>query len=117
MPYAAEHTLQIDRAADNALYLYVVGGDGSSIDVSTATCYGDIREVETKKRAAALTCTATGSPTNEITIELSGTDSLVLNPELDYEWDIFMVLSGTKTKLLYGDVHVIDNATTGSPIE
>lgn len=119
MAAAAEHDFVIDRAADNKFILLIVGGDGSAIDVSGDSFYADIRIKTTKKRAKQLTCTPSVSPVNEVEISLSDDDSLDLNPNIEYEWDLFRVAvaDGTTTRLLYGDAPVRDNATTGAPIE
>lgn len=120
---ATNHDITIDRAADYEFYLTINGGDGSSIDVSAADFYSEIRDKTSRKTVVTLTCTPSVDPVNEVVCALSTTQTKTLVADADpdddarYEWDLFMVRSGVTTRLLYGDAFVRDNHTTGSPID
>ena len=105
---AAKHNLIVSRGEDVS-FKVTITGDG--IDVSSDTFKSEIRRASGKPLVASFTCTVSGS---EVTVTLPRSESLKLDANTTYKWDIFRIESGTPdvtTRLIYGDVIVEGNVT------
>lgn len=109
---AAKHNLIVSRGEDFSFKVTV--SDGSSpIAVTGNTFKSEIRRASGKPLVASFTCTV-GTPTNEVTVTLPRSESLKLDANTTYKWDIFRIESGppdVTTRLIYGDVIVEGNVT------
>ena len=109
---AAKHNLIVSRGEDFSFKVTV--SDGSSpIAVTGNTFKSEIRRASGKPLVASFTCTV-GTPTNEVIVTLPRSESLKLDANTTYKWDIFRIESGppdVTTRLIYGDVIVEGNVT------
>ena len=86
---AAKHNLIVSRGEDVS-FKVTITGDG--IDVSSDTFKSEIRRASGKPLVASFTCTVSGS---EVTVTLPRSESLKLDANTTYKWDIFRIESGT----------------------
>ncbi|MBP84434.1 MAG: hypothetical protein CMO61_11370 [Verrucomicrobiales bacterium] len=103
---AAKHNLIVSRGEDFSFKITVSG-----ITISGDTFKSEIRRASGKPLVASFTCTLSGS---EVTVTLPRSESLKLDANTTYKWDIFRIESGTPeitTRLIYGDVIVEGNVT------
>mgnify|MGYP007100041984 CR=1 FL=1 len=119
---AAQYDLIIDRAAEYRFTLTIKDRSGALVSITGRNFYSDIREKATKKTAVSFTPTITAAPTvGEVVLSLTEENTLLLNENIEYEWDLFMVTgsvpSQTTERLLFGNVVVRQNFTKGVPID
>ena len=108
---AAKHNLIVSRGEDVS-FKVTITGDG--IDVSSDTFKSEIRRASGKPLVASFTCAVTDGLAGEVTVTLPRSESLKLDANTTYKWDIFRIESGTPdvtTRLIYGDVIVEGNVT------
>jgi len=104
---AAKHNLIVSRGEDVSFKVTVSG-----ITISGDTFKSEIRRASGKPLVASFTCTVDSS--TEVTVTLPRSESLKLDANTTYKWDIFRIESGTPeitTRLIYGDVIVEGNVT------
>ena len=105
---AANYDITLDRAADYSFVLTIQNQAGLPVNLGspTASFIADVREVASKKEVLDLTPTTVGSPTNgQVLISLTKTQTKTLRATKGfYEWDIFMIRGGSRTRLLYGSL-------------
>ena len=104
---AAKHNLIVSRGEDFSFKVTVSG-----ITISGDTFKSEIRRASGKPLVASFTCTVDSS--TEVTVTLPRSESLKLDANTTYKWDIFRIESGTPeitTRLIYGDVIVEGNVT------
>ena len=106
---AAKHNLIVSRGEDFSFTLTVSEG-ALDPDLSSDTIKAEIRRASGKPLVASFTCTV-GTPTNEVTVTLPQVESLKLDANTTYKWDIFRIQSTVTTRLIYGDVIVEGNVT------
>ncbi len=119
---AAQYDLVIDRAAEYRFVLTIKNRGGSPISLTGNGFHADIREKKTKKTAATFSPSITAAPTvGEVLLSLSEANTLLLNHNTEYEWDLFRVVGSAPNqsteRLLYGDVTVRQNITKGIPVD
>ena len=106
---AAKHNLIVSRGED---FSFKVTITGTGIDISSDTFKSEIRRASGKPLVASFTCTVSGS---EVTVTLPRSESLKLDANTTYKWDIFRIQTGPSpdvtTRLIYGDVIVEGNVT------
>lgn len=116
---AAKYDITIDRASEYDFILTVQNYSGNPVDLSMGTSfYSDIRESISKKEIMsfnAVPIIAEGN--NRVSFRLLESQTLALNPNKKYEYDIFMVREGVTTCLLYGSISVRANITKGLPVD
>lgn len=104
---AAKHNLIVSRGED---FSFKVTVSGTSI--SSDTFKSEIRRASGKPLVASFTCTVSGS---EVTVTLPRSESLKLDANTTYKWDIFRIQTGPNpdvtTRLIFGDVIVEGNVT------
>ena len=108
---AAKHNLIVSRGED---YSFKVTVAGTGIDISGDTFKSEIRRASGKPLVASFTCAVTDGSAGEVTVTLPRSESLKLDANTTYKWDIFRIESGTPeitTRLIYGDVIVEGNVT------
>lgn len=115
---AANYDITIDRAAEYTFVLTIQNTAGSSVNISGATFYSDIRDFVDNTEAVSFTSTILNSGVNgQVSFHLTEANTLTLRPSGRYGYDIFMVRSGVTERLLYGSVTVRANTTKGVPID
>jgi hypothetical protein len=105
---AAKHNLIVSRGEDFSFKITISGTAINSSD----TFKSEIRRASGKPLVASFTCTVSGS---EVTVTLPRSESLKLDANTTYKWDIFRIQTGPSpdvtTRLIYGDVIVEGNVT------
>ena len=115
---AAEYDLIIDRAADYRFTLTVLNQSGVAVNLTGTTVYAQVRTAADKKLSATFAADLTNAVTGVLVLSLTEDDTLALNAAAAYEWDLFIVRTGSITeRLLYGSVTVRQNVYKGSPID
>lgn len=108
---AARFNITLDRAADYQFTLFVNDQSGNPVDISAAVFHADVRNAITKAELLEFTATA-GGENNEVVLSLSENQTKTLSTSVPYEWDLFMIRSGTDTdRLIYGSLTCRDNLT------
>ena len=109
---AAKHNLIVSRGED---FSFKVTITGTGIDISSDTFKSEIRRASGKPLVASFTCTVTDVTAGEVTVTLPRSESLKLDANTTYKWDIFRIQTGPSpdvtTRLIYGDVIVEGNVT------
>lgn len=115
---AANYDITIDRAAEYKFVLTIQNQAGAAVNISSATFYADIRETVSKKEVVSFTTTILDSGVNgQVSLALTEANTLLLKPNGDYEYDIFMRRGTVMERLLYGSVAVRANTTKGVPVD
>jgi hypothetical protein len=115
---AAQYDITLDRAADYNLTVSVQNSAGSPVNLTGAAIYAEIRDYNTKKEVVAFTTVGSSLSTGVIALSLTEANTKLLNTKTRYEWDLFLVRTGTVTeRLLYGDLTCRQNYYKGSPID
>ena len=108
---AAKHNLIVSRGEDFSFKITISGITISSSD----TFKSEIRRASGKPLVASFTCTVTAVTAGEGTVTLPRSESLKLDANTTYKWDIFRIQTGPSpdvtTRLIYGDVIVEGNVT------
>lgn len=110
---AANYDITIDRAADYSFVLTVQNQAGAPVTLPAANlCYGDIRDSVTKQQVTSFSF-ASGTTNGELTVTLARATTKLLREKGSYEYDIFIDLGATPTRLrlLEGKVSVRNNRT------
>jgi hypothetical protein len=109
---AANYDIIIDRAAFFRMSLTIYDDTGSTVDVSTATFYADIRDKSTKKEITQFSIgPLSDGADGKVYIDLPEVSTKLLTEFNSYEYDLFMIRSGKTSRLLVGDVIVRNNIT------
>lgn len=107
---AAKHNLIVSRGEDFSFKVTVADSSGD-VNISGDTIKSEIRRASGKPLVASFTCTV-GTPTNEVTVTLPRSESLKLDANTTYKWDIFRVQTDdTSTCLIRGDLRVEGDVT------
>jgi len=105
---AAKHNLIVSRGEDFSFKVTVTG-----ITISGDTFKSEIRRASGKPLVASFTCTVDSA--TEVTVTLPRSESLKLDANTTYKWDIFRIQTtpnpDVTTRLIYGDVIVEGNVT------
>ena len=118
---AAQYDLVIDRAAEYNFTLTLKNRSGAVVNLTGKTFYGAIIENATSKNVASFTATVTAPASGEVILALTELQTLALNHNTDYSWDLFVVTgtppSQSTERLLFGSVTVRKNFKKGIPID
>lgn len=115
---AANYDITIDRAAEYTFVLTIQNQAGAAVNIGSATFYADIREAVSKKEVVSFTPTILNSGVNgQVSFALTEANTLLLKPNGNYEYDIFMRRGTVMERLLYGSVAVRANITKGVPVD
>ena len=111
--FAATYNLTVDRASTWSMVLTLEDPSGAPINYTSASNFtGHVRLGYTNSKVAQFTFTAIGATTNgQVAISLLTADTLLLTPDTEYEYDVFLNLSSVKTKLLTGSLTCRANIT------
>lgn len=108
---AAKHNLIVSRGEDYSFTL-TISESGSPVDVDGETFKAEIRRASGKPLVASFTCVVSDGPQGEVTVTLPRLESLKLDANTTYKWDIFRVQTDdTSTCLIKGDLRVEGDVT------
>ena len=108
---AAKHNLIVSRGEDYSFTL-TISESGSPVDVDGETFKAEIRRASGKPLVASFTCVVSDGPQGEVTVTLPRSESLKLDANTTYKWDIFRVKTDeTSTCLIRGDLRVEGDVT------
>lgn len=110
---AANHNLTISRGEDLSFTLTLKDVDGETIDVSSDTFPAEIRRDGGKPLVAEFVSDPTSNgASGQVTFTLPKSESLKLDGNNRYKWDLFRVQQNEiTTRLIYGSVNVENNIT------
>jgi len=112
---AAKHNIIVSRGEDFSFTLTVTDSSGGNVDLSNNTFTAEIRRDGGKPLVASFSFGAPfGADTHQITATLSQTETLKLDGNVNYKWDMFRTdddAGTTTSRLIYGDVKVENNVT------
>jgi hypothetical protein len=115
---AAQYDITLDRAAEYSFTVTVQNPAGSPVNLTGSTVYAEIRDYNTKKQIAVFSSASSVFASGQIVLSLTEADTKLLNSKTRYEWDLFLVRTGTATeRLLFGDVTCRQNYYKGAPID
>ena len=111
---AAKHNLIVSRGEDVSFKVTITEGS-SAVNVTGNTFKSEIRRASGKPLVASFTCAVTDGSAGEVTVTLPRSESLKLDANTTYKWDIFRIQTtpdpDVTTRLIYGDVIVEGNVT------
>jgi hypothetical protein len=111
--FAATYNLTVDRASTWSMVLTLEDPSGAPINyTSVGNFTGHVRLAYSTAKVAQFTFTTIGATTNgQVAISLLTADTLLLTPDTEYQYDVFLNLSSVKTKLLTGSLTCRANIT------
>lgn len=111
--FAATYNLTVDRASTWSMVLTLKDPSGAPINyTSVGNFTGHVRLGYTNAKVAQFTFTAIGATTNgQLSMSLPVSETIKLTPDTEYEYDVFLALSGVTTKLLTGSLTCRANIT------
>lgn len=111
--FAATYNLTVDRASTWSMVLTLKDPSDAAINyLSAANFTGHVRLAYSTAKAAEFTFTAIGATSaGTVSMTLPVAQTLLLTPDTEYEYDVFLNLSDVKTKLLTGSLTCRANIT------
>ena len=106
---AANHNIIVSRGEDFSFTLTVQDSGGGAVDISNNTFTSEIRRDGGKPLVASFD--AMTDDGDNVVVGISKTETLKLDGNTTYEWDLFRTASGTRSRLIYGKVFVEDSIT------
>ena len=107
---AANHNIIVSRGEDFSFDLIITG-----VTLTDNVIKAEIRRGGGKPLVASFVATIPDQSANEgkVTLKLTKAESLKLDGNLNYKWDLFWStdIPVTTTRLIYGDVKVENNIT------
>lgn len=111
-PAPATLDLRIDRAASFSFVASVDAADGTPINIASAVFHADVRDADSYREVCQFTTAlVTDGTDGQVRLSLSTTQTKLFREEGSYEYDLFMILSGTTYRLLKGNVTCSENIT------
>lgn len=114
---AAKHNLIVSKGEDFSITL-TISESGSPVNLSGAeasTFKAEIRRASGKPLVASFTCAVTDATNGVVTITLPRSESLKLDANTTYKWDIFRIKTDpdphVTTCLIRGDLRIEGNVT------
>ena len=110
---AAKHNIIVSRGEDYSFTLTVKTSGDSVVNITGDTFTAEIRRDGVKPLVASFSCVITDAGNGVLTATLSKAESLKLDGNVNYKWDMFRFenTSSVTTRLIYGDVKVENNIT------
>lgn len=109
---AALHNIVFARGEDFGFSLTIRDPDGELVDVSADTFTAQIRREHGKPIIAEFTCDATIDGENGVVLcTLPQSETLKLDGNIRYKWDLFRVSEGYTSQLISGEAKVSNNIT------
>lgn len=111
---AAKHNLIVSKGEDFSFTL-TISESGSPVDVDGETFKAEIRRASGKPLVASFTCVVSDGPQGEVTVTLPRSESLKLDANTTYKWDIFRIKTAPNPDvticLIRGDLTIEGNVT------
>ena len=114
---AAKHNLIVSRGEDFSITL-TISESGSAVNLSGAeasTFKAEIRRASGKPLVASFVCEVTSAVNGIVTVTLPRSESLKLDANTTYKWDIFRIKTAPNldvtTCLIRGDLRIEGNTT------
>lgn len=109
---AALHNIVFARGEDFGFSLTIRDPDGELVDVSADTFTAQIRREHGKPIIAEFTCdAATDGENGVVTCTLPQSETLKLDGNIRYKWDLFRESSTGHIQLIRGEAKVSNNIT------
>ena len=110
--FAATYNLTVDRASTWSMVLTLKDPSGAAINYTSAANFtGHVRLAYSTAKVAEFTFTAISAANGTVSMTLPVAQTLLLTPDTDYQYDVFLDLSSVKTKLLTGSLTCRANIT------
>lgn len=109
--FAATYNLTVDRASTWSMVLTLKDPSGAAINITSGTFAGHVRLAYNTSKVAEFTFTVISAAAGTLSMTLPAAQTLLLTPNTEYEYDVFLTLSDTKTKLLTGTLTCRANIT------
>ena len=105
---AAKHNIIVARGEDFSFTLSASLA-GGPVTLVASELKAEIRRGGGKPLVASFD--AMTDDGDNVVVGISKTETLKLNGNTTYEWDLFRIASGTRSRLIYGKVFVEDSIT------
>lgn len=109
--FAATYNLTVDRASTWSMVLTLKDPSGAPINITSGTFTGHVRLAYSTAKVAEFTFTVISAANGTASMALPVAQTLLLTPDTEYEYDVFLNLSDVKTKLLTGTLTCRANIT------
>ena len=106
---AAKHNIIVARGEDFSFTLSASLA-GEPVNLAATELKAEIRRGGGKPLVASFD--AMTDDGDNVVVGISKTETLKLNGNTTYEWDLFRTASGTRSRLIYGKVFVEDSITS-----
>lgn len=108
---AAKHNITVGRGEDFSFTLTIATSGGTAVDISNNTFKAEVRRDAGKPLVATFTVTIESSA-GTVKVKLPKVETLKLDGNARYKWDLFRIESdGNTTRLIYGDLQIENNIT------
>lgn len=109
--FAATYNLTVDRASTWSMALTLKDPSDAAINITSGTFTGHVRLAYSTAKVAEFTFTVISAANGTLSMSLPVAQTLLLTPDTEYEYDVFLDLSSVKTKLLTGTLTCRPNIT------
>jgi hypothetical protein len=108
---AAKHNITVGRGEDFSFTLTIADSDGA-VNISNNTFKAEVRRDAGKPLVATFSVTIEGAAAGKVKVKLPKAETLKLDGNARYKWDLFRIeSSGNTTRLIYGDLQIENNIT------
>ena len=108
---AALHNIIVGRGEDYTSILTILDNLGAPVDISLDTFEAQVRRAGGKPLVAEFTCALSDAVNGVMTIVMPRSESLKLDGNAHYSWDLFRITPTASYRLIQGDVRVENNIT------
>lgn len=110
---AAKHNITVGRGEDFSFTLTIADSDGSApVNLTGDTFKAEVRRDAGKPLVATFSVTIEGAAAGKVKVKLPKAETLKLDGNARYKWDLFRIeSSGNTTRLIYGDLQIENNIT------
>lgn len=109
---AAKHNITVGRGEDFSFTLTIATSGGAAVNIANNTFKAEVRRDAGKPLVATFTVTIEGATTGTVKVKLPKAETLKLDGNARYKWDLFRIESdGNTTRLIYGDLQIENNIT------
>lgn len=109
--FAATYNLTVDRASTWSMVLTLKDPSGAAVNITSGTFTGHVRLAYSTAKVAEFTFAAISAVAGTASMTLPVAQTLLLTPDTDYQYDVFLDLSSVKTKILTGTLTCRANIT------
>lgn len=109
---AAKHNITVGRGEDFSFTLTIATSGGDAVNISNNTFKAEVRRDAGKPLVATFSVTIEGAAAGKVKVKLPKAETLKLDGNARYKWDLFRIeSSGNTTRLIYGDLQIENNIT------